>query len=156
MVSYALDEIVGYGAGCGRAVDSITATKVVDAEFTDGVGQYVHLHLQLVDHENHGEHHARDASEHGDGDGELGGVHGRVPGGREPRPRRPHAEYERGRRFDVAAADRPHHGRNAHQHVGHRHDGTVRAHESREERVGRGPPVVVPELAAHQAQHHVE
>lgn len=157
MVFDALDETAERVVPLQRPVRrTVAVIQVLHGQLADRVHERVHLHLHLVDDEHHGQHHARDAGQHGQRDGELDGVHGRVLGGREPRPRRPHAEYERGRRVDVAVAGRPHDRCHAHGRVGHREYGAVGAHEPGEQPVRARAPPVVPELAAHQRQHAAE
>jgi len=114
------------------------------------------LDLHLGDEQHNGEHHGHYVGQHAQRHDELDGVHCGVLGDRQPRPRRPHAEYHRGRRVDVAVAGRPDDGRHAHYHVGDRYDGAVRAHEPREQHVRGGPPPVVPEVAAHHVQHPMQ
>lgn len=74
-------------------------------------------------------------------------------GRRQTRPRRPRAEYQRGRRVEIAVDGRPDDRCRAHHHVGDGQYGAVRAHEPGEQRVGRGPAVVVPEIAPDDVHH---
>jgi len=157
MVFDALDETVVRSLTAAVGVRVRTAVSFVvphvHVQVADGVDERVHLDLHLSDEQHHGEHHARDAGQHAQRDDELGGVHGDVPGDRQPRPRRPHAEYERGRRVDVTVAGHPYDRCHAHHHVGGGHDGAVRAHEPREQRVRGLLAPVVPEVAPHRVQH---
>jgi len=160
MVFYALDQTVKRSTAAPVRVrvgaDIYVAVPHVHVQILNSVDESIHLYLHLGDEQHHGEHHARDAGQHAQRDEKLGGVHGGVPGGRQTRPRRPHAEYECGRRVDVAVVSRPDDGRHAHYHVGDRQNDAVSAHEPREQHVRGRPAPVIPEVMPHRVQHPVQ
>jgi len=139
--------------------------RAIHVQAADRVDQHVHLDLHFGDEHHHGQHHAGDAGQHAYGYNELDDVRDSVLGGRELRPWRPHAEYERGRRVDVAVFCHPDDGGQAHEHVSHGNYSAVRVYEPPEQRHGRGPLLtmaiaaiihLVTEFVQNEFQHFVQ